>query len=114
MLTPFGKEIRKYRIDLEVSLKDMAERLGVTSAFLSALESGKKPIPEPFIGKVAAFFDIKDFKHLKELAEASQPKLTIGLVGKNAKAREVAAVFARSFDTMSEKELDTLLKSLKK
>ena len=38
MLTSFGKTLRKLRIDNEELLKDMALKLGVTLAYLSAVE----------------------------------------------------------------------------
>ena len=44
MLTPFGKEARKWRIDNDVAMKTMASDLGVSVSYLSAVEHGKKPI----------------------------------------------------------------------
>ena len=46
MLTEFGKCLRKIRIDKAELLKDMAEKLQVTSAYLSAVEHGKREIPD--------------------------------------------------------------------
>lgn len=45
MLTGIGKFLRKLRIDNEEILKDMADALGVSSAFLSAVENGRKKMP---------------------------------------------------------------------
>ena len=42
MLTALGKFLRKLRIDNGEILKDMADKLGVTASFLSAVENGKK------------------------------------------------------------------------
>ena len=42
MLTSLGKFLRKIRIDNDEYLKDMADKLGVTVSFLSAVENGKK------------------------------------------------------------------------
>ena len=41
MLTEFGKITRKIRIDNDVLLKDMANALNISAAFLSKLETGK-------------------------------------------------------------------------
>ena len=46
MLTPFGQIVRKKRIDKFLTLKEMADALGVSSAFLSAVEMGRKAIPD--------------------------------------------------------------------
>ena len=42
MITSVGRFLRKLRIDRGKILKTMAETLGVSSAFLSAVENGKK------------------------------------------------------------------------
>lgn len=42
MLTAFGKEVRKIRLDRGELLKTMADSLGVKSSYLSAIEHGKK------------------------------------------------------------------------
>ena len=42
MITPFGKYLRKLRIDHDEKLKDMAAKLGVTGSYLSAVEIGKR------------------------------------------------------------------------
>ena len=42
MITAFGKFLRILRMDNGEILKTMAEKLEVTSSFLSAVENGKK------------------------------------------------------------------------
>ena len=42
MLTEFGKALRRIRLDNDELLKDMADKLKVSSAYLSAVENGKK------------------------------------------------------------------------
>ena len=44
MLTEFGKILRKLRIDRQELLRDMAKNLEVSSAYLSAVETGKRKI----------------------------------------------------------------------
>ena len=46
MVNNFGKFCRKLRIDAGELLYDMATRLGVSSAFLSKVENGKKKPPK--------------------------------------------------------------------
>ncbi|WP_309460957.1 helix-turn-helix transcriptional regulator [Escherichia coli] len=45
MVTSFGKTLRKMRIDRGMVLKNMADLLGVSSAYLSAIELGKSEPP---------------------------------------------------------------------
>ena len=46
MLTKFGKELRKIRIENDEILKDMADKLNVTAAYLSAVENGNRKVPD--------------------------------------------------------------------
>lgn len=58
MLTEFGKILRKIRIDNQELLKDMAKKLGVSSAYLSAVETGKRKVPSDWVPKVAALYTL--------------------------------------------------------
>ena len=49
MVTSFGKALRKLRIDRGMVLKNMADMLGVSSAYLSAIELGKRAIPDSLV-----------------------------------------------------------------
>ncbi|MFD0587611.1 hypothetical protein ACFQZE_06325 [Paenibacillus sp. GCM10027627] len=46
MLTEFGKFVRKLRIDNDELLKHMANKLEVSSSYLSAVEIGKCNLPD--------------------------------------------------------------------
>ena len=46
MANNFGKFCRKLRIDKDELLYDMAGKLGVSSAFLSKVENGRKKPPK--------------------------------------------------------------------
>ena len=56
MLTAYGKAARKWRIDRHMRLRDMARDLGVSVAYLSALETGRKPLAAstPIVAKLPA------------------------------------------------------------
>lgn len=44
--TPFGRFVRKIRIDRSEHMKDMAPHLAVTPGFLSAVETGRRNAPQ--------------------------------------------------------------------
>lgn len=54
MLTPFGKAARKWRIDHDIKQEEMARSLGISCAFLSAVELGRKKLnpQSPIIAKL--------------------------------------------------------------
>lgn len=60
MLTPFGQEIRRRRIARCELLIEMANSLGITSAELSARETGRIAVDEAFVREVMAYFKIPD------------------------------------------------------
>ena len=68
-LTSFGKFKRKLRIDHDELLKDMAEKLGVTVSYLSAVEMGKRNIPSKWADILIKEYKL-DEKEQIELKEA--------------------------------------------
>ena len=46
-MTPFGRKLREMRRARGATLSEMAEALGVSAAYLSALEHGRRPKPTP-------------------------------------------------------------------
>lgn len=69
MLTEFGQFCRKLRIDRGELLFHMASKLGVSSAFLSSVENGKKNPPKEWQETICELYGLKsdDKQKLKEL-----------------------------------------------
>jgi transcriptional regulator with XRE-family HTH domain len=115
MLTDFGKLVRKHRIDAGMRLRAMAESLGVSAAFLSAMETGRKPVPAETAKRIADILslDLEERSQLLSAAEASRAEFKIR-PGKGAGQldREVAAMFARQFPTLSKEALASIKRIL--
>lgn len=60
MTTAFGKFCRKLRIDNDEIMKDMAEKLGVTASYLSAIEKGKRTIPTDWAEQIAKHYELTE------------------------------------------------------
>ncbi len=93
MSTPFGLRLRELRHARGVTLKDLAEALGVSQAYLSALETGRRPRPTPArVDQICAFFGIiwDEAEALKDLARLSQPRITIDTTALSPEATELA------------------------
>ena len=58
MVTDFGKFCRKLRIDHDELMKDMAKKLDVTSSYLSAVEKGKRDLPDDWIEKISKAYNL--------------------------------------------------------
>lgn len=110
MLTPFGQAVRILRIDKGLRLKEMADALGVTSAFLSAVETGRKNVSEGLVDKIAIFLNLsdKEKQNLFERVEESKTEARIQLGGLSSEYRQTAVAFARRFSGLSEQDIEKL------
>ncbi len=114
-MTPFGARLRQLREDRGIRLKDMAEELGVSATYLSALEHGRRSKPNwSFIQRVIHYFNIiwDEADELQRLADVSNPKITVETAGLPPKATELANRLARDIATLTEADLDALLETL--
>lgn len=107
MITPFGKELRKIRIDRSLSLRDMAEALDVSSAYLSAVENGKRPITDKTFNAILAYLNTDEatVSALKKARELSARTVTLSLEAANDTAKETLLAFARNFNSLSNEEI---------
>ena len=104
MVTIFGRFLRKLRIDKGEVLKDMAEKLQVSSAFLSAVENGKKRVPKNWIKKISTIYDLSDAK-VEEMIDAidySKDIVEVNIKGASEDTRQVAVLFARKFESLDD------------
>ena len=72
-MTPFGAKLRRLRAARNLPLKDMAAALGISAAYLSALEHGHRGRPSSgLVQQISAYFNLAwdDVDELKRLAEA--------------------------------------------
>ena len=116
-MTPFGERMRKLRAERGITLKDMAEALGVSSAYLSALEHGKRGRPGwHLIQRILTYFNIiwDDAEEVVRLARISHPRITIDTSGLNPKATELANRLADDIGKLDDAALDELLGVLEK
>jgi len=116
MLTEFGKEIRKLRIDLGITLFDMAQSTGISSAFLSAMENGKKSVPDDYVETLAQKYDFvnKAKSHFLRLADQTKKEVRINLAETNAASNELATIFARRFSELSDDQVERIKSILNK
>lgn len=92
-MTPFGEAIRRLRAERGVTQREMARAIGVSPAYLSALEHGNRSEPSwEFVQRVIGYFNIiwDEAEELQMLAGLSRPKVTIDTSGLSPKATEIA------------------------
>ena len=114
-MTPFGERMRRLRHERGVTLKDMAAAIGVSPAYLSALEHGKRGRPGwHLIQRTIAYFNIiwDEAEEVVRLARISHPKITIDTAGLNPRATELANRLADSIAHLDNDGIDALLVTL--
>lgn len=110
-MTPLGAKLRRLRAERGIALKDMAKALNVSSAYLSALEHGKRGKPTWFlVQRIIAYFNViwDEAEEIQRLAEISDPKITIDTSGMVTEATELTNVLAREIGKLTPEDLKTL------
>lgn len=102
-MTPFAHALRDLRQRKGVTQRDLARAIGVSPAYLSALEHGRKGKPSfDLLQRIAGYFNIiwDEAEELFMTAEASHPRVVIDTSGlppqytafTNRLAREIRAL----------------------
>ncbi len=112
-LTKFGIFIRKFRLDKGLLLRDMAKSLGISSAYLSGMETGNKPIPENLGTKIKELYNLKgaDAAELSTSIDLSRQQVTVKTNG-NLLDNEIMIAFSRGADTLTDEQKKQILNIL--
>lgn len=116
MLTEFGKTLRKIRIDHQELLKEMADKLEVSSAYLSAIETGKRRIPADWVNRIAELYHLDSVakRQLVQAEDQSACEVTISLQDVSSARRGAVLTFAKALDGLSDEELTNIMTVMKK
>lgn len=115
-MTPFGARLRELRRQRGVTQKDMAAAIGVSAAYLSALEHGRRGVPSwATVQAIIGFFNIiwDEAEELQKLAFASHPRVVIDTAGLSPAATELANLLSAEIGLLSEDEIGELLARLR-
>lgn len=110
-VTPFGEKMRALRKRQGVTQTQMAKALGVSSAYLSALEHGHRSRPSWYLVQgICQFFHLiwDEAEEIERLANLSHPRVAIDTEGLSADATELANVLAAKFATLNEQQLSAI------
>ena len=107
-MTPFGRRVRELRSDRNITQKQMAADLGVSAAYLSALEKGNRGAPSwQFVQKVITYFNIiwDDAEELQTLARTSHPRVVVDTTGMSPEATELANLLASRIGELTQQDV---------
>lgn len=116
MLTTFGKFLRKLRIDNGELLKDMSKKLDVTVAYLSAVETGKRDVPEKWLDIIAKEYNFTNDQYceMQEAAYENKEEVSLNIGRCDALDRNLVLSFAREFHDLSTEEKADIMNVLKR
>lgn len=116
-MTPFGKRLRALRAERGLTLKAMASDLGVSPAYLSALEHGHRGRPNRrFVHRVCQTLGIiwDEAEELQRLADLSHPRVTVDTSGLTPEATELANRLAEQIHDLPEDAVRAMLDELRR
>jgi transcriptional regulator with XRE-family HTH domain len=116
-MTPFGEKMRKLRASRGITLKQMSSAIGVSSAYLSALEHGKRGRPGwHLIQRIIAYFNIiwDEAEELQALAQLSHPRITVDTAGLSPEATELANRLAERIQKLDPETVRSMLELLER
>lgn len=114
-MTPLGAKLRSLREARGITLKQMAAALNVSSAYLSALEHGRRGTPTwILLQRIITYFNViwDEAEELQRLAELSDPRVVVDTAGLTPEATEFANRLARDIATLRPEDVTFLRNEL--
>ena len=114
-MTPFGLKMRTLRAKRGLTLQDQGDFLGVSSAYISALEHGKRGRPSPaLVDQICVWLELiwDEAELLKYLAQMSHPAPTIQTASLPPEATFLANLLAQNIDRLSAQQCRQIFEDL--
>ncbi|MBR1747695.1 MAG: XRE family transcriptional regulator [Clostridia bacterium] len=114
--TRYGEFLRILRVKYHEVMGDTAKVLNVKVPFVSAVESGKKNVPEEWVPKLIEHYKLnaQEQNELREAIEESKTQMKINLFSATEPKRRLAIQFQRSFEDLDDETAKAIIKLLNK
>lgn len=108
MVTQLGKVLRIIRINVGDSMKDMATKLDVSISYLSAIENGKRNVPENFENMIKEKYPLseKDLVTLRDAIADTASKVKVNITDLSDNRKKL--LFALTKGDLDEDTIDEL------
>ncbi|MER9593186.1 helix-turn-helix domain-containing protein [Mesorhizobium australicum] len=114
MTTTLGKELRKLRIERDERILDMAGKIDCSTAFISAVETGRKTPPAGFEELIIKAYGLASQVAGKIRAAADESRRTFVLEPTSQLGRDTAGLMARKMNSLSDEQLEKIKDILRK
>ena len=115
-MTPFGARLHELRRLGGITQKRMAADLGVSAAYLSALEHGNRGRPgSGLVMQICSCFELiwDEAEELKRLARLSHPRVVVDTAALGPKATELANLLAESIAALDDQTIEWMLAEIR-
>ena len=111
-----GRFLRKLRIDKGEILYDMANKMECSTAFISALELGKRQVTQDFRDRLCEAYHLTSEQQAEfdDAIALAKKKVVFDLQGRSQNSCEMLLAFARKVQNMNDEEASKILDFLTK
>lgn len=116
-MTPFGLKMRELREKRGVNQKEMAKAVGVSAAYLSALEHGHRGAPSwQLLQRIIGYFNViwDEAEELQKIAEASHTRVVVDTTELSSDATMLANQLAHQIQNLSDTDCRVLISEIKR
>lgn len=108
MVTQLGKILRIIRINTSDSMRTMASKLDLSVSYLSAIENGKRNVPQDFEEKVIYSYQLseKDKENLRNAITQTTANVKVNITELSEKKKKL--IYALSKDQLDDETIEKL------
>lgn len=110
----FGRYLRELREGTGMRIKELADKMGWTAVYVSDIELGRRnPPSSQKIRQIASLLNVDPTK-LLDLADKEKKKVVLDLDEESPGRMEVALMLARSWEGLTDEEIEEMKTFLKR
>ncbi|MDP6788610.1 MAG: helix-turn-helix domain-containing protein [Rhodospirillales bacterium] len=115
-MTPFGAKVRQLRAARGITQKRMAADFGLSAAYVSALERGRRGRPAAgLVKQICGYFNLiwDEAEDLVRLARLSHPRVVVDTADLSPAATELANLLAECIAELDEETVEWILAEIR-
>jgi transcriptional regulator with XRE-family HTH domain len=111
MATPFGRELRKFRIDHDITLQKMAKKMDVSISYISGVEAGSIKLQSSFLRDLNRHYRLteNEIANFNVAFENTVSNLDFTLQKVTADQRNIVFSLKRSLPDLDEEQCRQIL-----
>lgn len=110
--TPLGKLLRLIRVEVNFTQSQLADKLNTTASFISAVETGKKGLPETMVTVLLSDFQLlpETSRKLKAFAAIQKESFSVKVDRDTTwEKRKLAYLFSKKLGDLSDQQVEAIV-----